>query len=262
MTPDSSNHQPGLLPGKLRLDRLLVARGLVPTRTRAQERILNGAVTVDGLPVLRASQAVAESAVIHVTPDPEAFVGRGGTKLAAALDAWKIDLTGRLCLDIGTSSGGFAECMLRRGAAGVIGIDSGHDQLAASLRGDPRLQLREGTNARYLRPGDLPAGISVLTIEVSFIAASLVLPAVVGAAFSLDASAAPQEAVILVKPQFEAGREFVSRGGVVRDARGHRRAVERVQAAVQPLGAKAVATIDSPIQGGDGNREFLLYARF
>ncbi len=247
---------------RVRLDRLLVARGLVPTRTRAQQRIAEGAVAVNGAIAIRPSLLVLPDAIVQVQPDPDAYVSRGGHKLAAALDTWKIDLVGRYCLDIGISSGGFADCMLRRGAAGVVGIDAGHGQLAPSLRGDPRVSLLEKTNARTLRRGDLREGISFFCVDVSFIAASLVLPAVVAAAFSGTGGEALCEAVVLVKPQFEAGREFVGRGGIVRDRRGWQSALDRVQATMQSLGGQKIALIDSPIPGGDGNHEFLLYARF
>jgi 23S rRNA (cytidine1920-2'-O)/16S rRNA (cytidine1409-2'-O)-methyltransferase len=247
---------------KVRLDRLLLARGLAPTRTRAQERIAAGAVIVNGTVARRASLLVAPDAILHVEADIAGYVSRGGIKLAAALDTWRVDLAGRLCLDIGVSSGGFTDCMLRRGARRVIGVDAGHGQLAASLREDPRVTLREGTNARSLRPGDLPENISFLAVDVSFIGASLVLPAVVQSAFRGAAGPIVREAVVLIKPQFEAGREFVGRGGLVRDARGLQVAVERVRGAVTALGGENVTVIESPILGGDGNREFLLYARF
>lgn len=264
MSPDTRNVQPGSQPGRLRLDLLLVARGLAPTRTRAQQRIAAGAVTVNGEVTRRASLSVAPDAIVSVLPETESYVSRGGIKLAAALDAWSIGLTGRICLDIGISTGGFTDCMLRRGALRVIGIDSGQNQLAAVLRNDQRVVLHERTNARHLQAGDLPDGISFVTIDVSFIAASLLLPAVVRAAYHRSAGCglALREAVILVKPQFEAGREFVGHGGIVRDAMGHQRAVERIQMKVQSLGGQTVAIMDSPIPGGDGNREFLLYARF
>lgn len=247
---------------KVRLDRLLLERGLAPTRTRAQERIAAGAVTIDGTVATRASLLVAQDAVLHVEAEGSAYVSRGGIKLAAALDTWGIDLAGRLCLDVGISSGGFTDCMLRRGARSVIGVDAGHGQLAASLQQDPRVVLHERTNARSLRPGDLPEGITFLAVDVSFIGASLVLPAVVQSAFSGGAGSPVREAVVLIKPQFEAGREFVGRGGLVRDARGLETAVERVRSTVTALGGQDLSIIDSPILGGDGNREFLLYARF
>ncbi|HET9088293.1 MAG TPA: TlyA family RNA methyltransferase [Acidobacteriaceae bacterium] len=249
----------------MRLDKLIVERNLAPTRSLAQRHIVAGRVSVDGTVINRAAFEVESHQAILVTPEISAFASRGGQKLAAALDHWQINLQGRVCLDIGISTGGFADCMLRRGAAQVIGVDSGHSQLSAALRTEPRLHLLERTNARYLTPSLLPEAICFLAIDVSFIAASLVLPAVVASAFPQreeKATSSLREAVILVKPQFEAGRQFVGKGGIVRSASAHRAAVERVQATVNAQGAQRIDVIDSPILGGDGNREFLLYARF
>lgn len=249
----------------MRLDKLIVERDLAPTRTLAQRHIAGGRVSVDGTVVTKAAFPVETHQVIVVTPGPSAFASRGGQKLAAALDHWQINLHGRVCLDIGISTGGFADCMLRRGAAQVIGVDSGHSQLAEVLRTESRLRLLERTNARYLTPSLLPESISFLAVDVSFIAASLVLPAVVGSAFPQreeDGSGSSREAVVLVKPQFEAGRQFVGKGGIVRNSFAHRAAVERVRETVIAHGAQGIDVMDSPIPGGDGNREFLLYARF
>lgn len=242
---------------KLRLDKLLLERGLVPTRTRAQERISAGHVSIDGTIVTKAGFLVDPDQPIELQGEALPYVSRGGLKLAAALDHWKIDLTGRICLDIGASTGGFADCMLQRGAAQVIGVDSGHGQLAASLRQNPHLLLLERTNARHLTSSLLPGGITFFSMDVSFIAASLVLPAVIAAALPSLC-----EAVILVKPQFEAGREAVGKQGIVKSPAAHRRAIERVRETVCLHGAQSTDTMDSPIAGGDGNREFLLYARF
>jgi 23S rRNA (cytidine1920-2'-O)/16S rRNA (cytidine1409-2'-O)-methyltransferase len=251
---------------KLRLDKWLVDFGLAPTRARAQELIASGQVTVDGAVVAKASLLVGAQQTIQTAADNLLYVSRGGIKLAAALDTWKIDVSGRVCLDIGISTGGFSDCLLRRGAARVIGIDSGHGQLAASLQADPRLHLLEHTNARHLTQAMLPAEeISFFAMDVSFIAASLVLPAVIEAAFPRRENrepATPREAVVLVKPQFESGREFVGKGGIVRSGAAHRAAVERVRETVCAHGALETRVMESPVTGGDGNREFLLYARF
>lgn len=237
----------------------------MPTRTRAQERIRDGQVTVDGEVVRKTGSLVHADQRIELHGEELPFVSRGGLKLAAALDHWKIDLTGRHCLDIGISTGGFTDCMLQRGALGVVGIDSGHGQLAAQLRNDPRVQLLERTNARYLSSSLLPECIRFLAMDVSFIAASLVLPAVIAAAFRPTGQHAPipaREAVVLVKPQYEAGREFVGKHGLVRSDAAHQLAIQRVRETVCSLGARATQVIESPIAGAEGNREFLLYAQF
>jgi 23S rRNA (cytidine1920-2'-O)/16S rRNA (cytidine1409-2'-O)-methyltransferase len=247
---------------KLRLDRTLVDRGLTPTRSRAQERIAAGQVSVDGVVVTRASFAVGAAQAVATHGEDMPFVSRGGLKLAAALDAWNIDLSGRICLDVGISTGGFSDCMLQRGAEQVVGIDSGHGQLAAALQGHSRLRLLERVNARYLTPSLLPEDIGFIAVDVSFIAASLVLPAVLASAFPAPAAKAARETVILVKPQYEAGREFVGKHGLVRDSAAHGLAIDRVRSTVLAHGAKQTEIMDSPIAGGEGNREFLLYARF
>lgn len=254
---------------RLRLDKALVERGLVSTRARAQERIAHGDVIVGGVTAMRPALAVSADATIELRGDGPPYVSRGGVKLAAALDQWKIEVARRTCVDVGISTGGFTDCLLQRGAALVVGIDSGHGQVAKALRGEPRLLLMESTNARYLEPSALPAGISLFVMDVSFIAASLVLPAVIAAAFPASIAGAlakkddqKREAVILVKPQFEAGREYVGKRGLVRSDAAHERSIRRVEETVRAHGARETAVTDSPIPGGDGNREFLLYARF
>jgi 23S rRNA (cytidine1920-2'-O)/16S rRNA (cytidine1409-2'-O)-methyltransferase len=179
-------------------------------------------------------------------------------KLEAALARWHIELAGRHCADIGASTGGFTDCMLQHGAASVVAVDTGYGQIAEGLRRDPRITLLERTNARYLKPGDLPRGISFVSVDVSFISATLVLPAVLAAVRENPGTSV--EAVILVKPQFEAGREHVGKGGIVHDPAAHRLAIERVRTAMQDLGASGIELADSPV--ATGNREFLLYARF
>jgi 23S rRNA (cytidine1920-2'-O)/16S rRNA (cytidine1409-2'-O)-methyltransferase len=243
-----------------RLDKLLVEQGLAPSRERAQALILAGRVLVNQQKVEKPGSAVEESAMLRVLGEEQRYVSRGGLKLEAALTRWQINLSGRHCVDIGTSTGGFTDCMLQNGAASVVAVDTGYGQIAEGLRRDPRVTLLERTNARYLKPGDLPGGISFVSMDVSFISATLVLPAVIAAV----RPSAPLEAVILVKPQFEAGREHVGKGGIVHDPAAHRLAIDRVRRAVEDLGASACELADSPILGGggSGNREFLLYARF
>jgi 23S rRNA (cytidine1920-2'-O)/16S rRNA (cytidine1409-2'-O)-methyltransferase len=241
---------------RLRLDKLLVDRGLVPSRERAQAFILAGRVLVNEQKVEKPGHAVTEQDAIRLLGEDLRYVSRGGLKLEAALAHWNISLADRFCLDIGASTGGFTDCMLQHGAAHVLAVDTGYGQIAEKLRRDPRVTLMERTNARKLQPGELPAGITFLAMDVSFISSTLVLPAVraaVGNAQSL-------EAVILVKPQFEAGRQSVGKGGIVRDPAAHRAAIERVRACVLSLGARDPQVIDSPIHGAEGNKEFLLHA--
>ena len=247
---------------KLRLDKLLVGQGLASSRTRAQQRISAGQISVDGSIVTKAGLLVDTRQVVQAIEPDIPYVSRGGVKLAAALDAWKINVADCTCLDIGISTGGFSDCLLQRGAKRVIGVDSGHGQLAESLRSEPRLLLLEHTNARHLTANMLPPNIEFFTLDVSFIAASLILPAAIAAAFPSKAEKSRREAVILVKPQFEAGKEFVGKGGIVASSAAHQRAIDRVKQALDAHGARETRVMDSPIAGGDGNREFLMYARF
>ncbi|MFP5229407.1 MAG: TlyA family RNA methyltransferase [Acidobacteriota bacterium] len=243
---------------KTRLDKLLVERALVPTRERAQALILAGRVLVSEQKVDKPGHAVADDAAIRLLGSDLRYVSRGGLKLEAALDHWQIDLTGRFCLDVGASTGGFTDCMLQHGAARVLAIDTGYGQIAQTLRDDARVTLMERTNARLLNPGDLPAGISFLAVDVSFISATLVLPPVLAALPETSAV----RAVVLVKPQFEAGRERIGKGGIVRDPAAHQLAIDRVRSCVAELGARNLDVIDSPITGAEGNREFLLHAQW
>jgi 23S rRNA (cytidine1920-2'-O)/16S rRNA (cytidine1409-2'-O)-methyltransferase len=297
---------------KTRLDKLLVERGLVPTRERAQALILAGRVLVSEQKSDKPGHAVSDDAPVRILGSDLRYVSRGGLKLEGALDYWHIDLAGRFCLDVGASTGGFTDCMLQHGAARVLAIDTGYGQIAQTLRDDPRVTLMERTNARLLNPGDLPNGISFLAVDVSFISATLVLPPVLAAlrtasdnvrhasdrvrheseavrrqsevvrhsavlkghGFSrADKSSkekgalAPErsssqtlEAVILIKPQFEAGRERIGKGGIVRDPAAHQFAIDRVRFCVGQTGATNIEVIDSPITGAAGNREFLLRA--
>ncbi|MGA7349999.1 MAG: TlyA family RNA methyltransferase [Acidobacteriaceae bacterium] len=243
---------------KTRLDKLLVERGLVPTRERAQALILAGRVLVSEQKQDKPGASIPADAPIRLLGSDLRYVSRGGLKLEAALAHWHIDLRDRFCLDVGGSTGGFTDCMLQHGAARVLAIDTGYGQIAQTLRDDPRVTLMERTNARLLNPGDLPPGISFLAVDVSFISATLVLPPVVQAI--LQAPATGVETVVLIKPQFEAGRERVGKGGIVRDPAAHQFAIDRVRACVEKIGGTNLDTIDSPITGAEGNHEFLLHA--
>ena len=248
---------------KIRLDKLLVERGLAASRERAQALILAGRVLVEEQRVDKPGTSVADDAKIRMMGDDLRYVSRGGLKLEHALATWGIDVAGLACADIGASTGGFTDCMLQRGAASVLAVDTGYGQIHHKLRVDPRVTLMERTNARLLGVGELvalsPQPVKFFAMDVSFISATLVLPAVVG---SLAVDVWHGEAVVLVKPQFEAGREHVGKGGIVRDPEAQQMAVSRVENAVVGLGGEAVALIDSPILGMEGNREFLLRARF
>jgi 23S rRNA (cytidine1920-2'-O)/16S rRNA (cytidine1409-2'-O)-methyltransferase len=240
------------LKSKRRLDLLLVERGLAPTREKAQALILAGLVEVDGRPGAKAGASFDESAEIAVSGPPHPYVSRGGVKLAAALDHFQIDPSGLVCLDVGASTGGFTDCLLQRGAARVYAVDVGHGQLDARLRADPRVVVREKVNARALSAADVPEPVDLTVADVSFISLRLILPAV---AVLTKAGAA---IVTLVKPQFEAGRGEVPRGGVVKSEEVRRRVVEEVGEAGRRLGLEVLGSIRSPIQGARGNEEFLL----
>jgi 23S rRNA (cytidine1920-2'-O)/16S rRNA (cytidine1409-2'-O)-methyltransferase len=248
---------------KQRLDKLLLDRSLVPSRERAQALVLAGKVLVNGQKIEKSGTLVETSSEIRLLGEDLKYVSRGGLKLERALEHWSIDVRGRVCLDVGASTGGFTHCLLQHGAARVIAIDTGQGQIAFRLRQDPRVRLLEKTNARYLTREQLNEDVDFIAMDVSFISAALVLPAVVSAVFAQDPGArAGRELVVLVKPQFEVGREQVGKGGIVRDATAQQQAVEKIRAAVQALGATSIDVIDSPILGAEGNREFLLYAKF
>jgi len=242
---------------KLRLDKFLVEHGLVATRERAQAIILAGRVLVNEQKVEKPGAGVADDAAVRLLGEDLRYVSRGGLKLEAALERWKIDLAGRICADVGASTGGFTDCMLQHGAAAVLAIDTGYGQIAHKLRIDPRVTLLERTNARKLEAKQVNMTVTFLAMDVSFISATLVLPAVIAAM-----RPTLTDAIVLVKPQFEAGREHVGKGGIVRDPAAHALAVDRVRAAVAELDGTEVETIDSPVLGAEGNREFLLHARW
>ena len=246
---------------KQRLDKLIFERGLAASRERAQALILAGKVLVDGQKISKAGTAVEVGADIHFLGEDLKYVSRGGVKLERALEHWKVDVSGKTCLDVGTSTGGFTDCLLQRRAAKVIAVDTGHGQIDYRLRQDPRVRLLEKTNARYLTREQLGENANFIAVDVSFISATLVLPAVIPAAFPAS-DRGGRQLVVLVKPQFEAGREHVGKGGIVRDERAQAAAVEKVRAALISQGCTETDVIESPILGAEGNREFLLYGRF
>lgn len=239
---------------RMRADRLLVERGHFDTRARAQAAIQAGCVTADGARVARASDRIAPNARIEATA-AHPFVSRGGLKLEAGLDAFGFDPAGLSCLDVGASTGGFTDVLLRRGAVRVCAVDVGRGQLHASLRDDARVVSLEGTDIRGLNAATLPFAPALTVIDVSFISLRLVLPAV------MPLIAPGGALVALVKPQFEAGRERVGRGGIVRDEAVHTEICASVSALLISLGLAVLGPIPSPVEGGDGNREFLIGAQ-
>lgn len=239
---------------KERLDVLLVRRGLCPSREKARRVIMAGAVFSGGTRLDKASQAFAGDTPLELRGN-DRYVGRGGHKLEAGLAHFAMDPSGRICLDVGASTGGFTDCLLQHGAAKVYALDVGHGQLAWSIRNDPRVVVMEHINARHLQPGDLPEKPQLAVADVSFISLTLVLPPV--------ASLLTDGGVILalIKPQFELSRSEVGRGGVVRDGAAHERAVEKIRAFAADSGWAWGGVIPSPITGADGNREFLCLLR-
>ena len=245
---------------KMRVDLLLFDGGHAPSIERARALILAGRVLVGEQKIDKPGARVPADSIIRLLGVDPPYVSRGGLKLAAALEHWEIAVTGRACLDVGASTGGFTDCLLQNGAAKVTAVDTGFGQIAMKLRNDPRVRLLERTNARLLEPGSLLAvpgspQLTFLAMDVSFVSAASLLGPVLAAAPALA------EAVILVKPQFEAARGEVGNGGIVRDPAIHQQAINRVAECVRSLGWEAVETIASPITGMEGNREFLLYAR-
>jgi 23S rRNA (cytidine1920-2'-O)/16S rRNA (cytidine1409-2'-O)-methyltransferase len=238
-----------------RLDLLLVARGLAPSRERARAMILAGQVRVDGVDVAKAGTMVRDDVEVAVATPDHPYVSRGGVKLAHALDAFGIEVAQKSALDIGASTGGFTDVLLQRGARQVVALDVGHGQLDWRLRSDPRVVVIEHANARFLTPQDVPGPFDIVTIDVSFISLRHILPVVP----PLVAPAA--DIVALVKPQFEAGREDVGRGGLVRDPEVQARVIEEVRSAARGIGLEPLAMTPSPITGATGNQEFLLHLR-
>jgi 23S rRNA (cytidine1920-2'-O)/16S rRNA (cytidine1409-2'-O)-methyltransferase len=247
---------------KTRLDKLLLERGLAASRERAQALILAGKVLVNGQKVEKAGTGIDTEAEIRLLGQELKYVSRGGLKLERALAHWQIDVGGKVCLDVGASTGGFTDCLLQHGASRVIAVDTGHGQMDFRLRQDARVRLLEKTNARYLTREQVGDTVDLVVMDVSFISATLVLPAVMAAAFpEALAEERGRQVIVLVKPQFEVGREQVGKGGIVRDPTAQSAAVEKVRQTVVELGLAKTDVIESPILGAEGNREFLLYAR-
>lgn len=238
---------------KERLDRLLVDRGLADSREKAQALILAGDVMVDGQRSDKPGRTISVEATVEVTARL-AYVSRGGLKMEGALDQFGIDVTGWTCLDVGSSTGGFTDCLLQRGAARVWAYDVGKGQLDWKLRNDPRVEVHEGVNVRHLKPEDVPERFDFAVCDASFISVTMLVPVMAGVLKDGGSM------VILVKPQFEVGKGEVGKGGIVRDPALHAAACDRVREAVEELGFRATI-IESPILGTEGNREFLLYAR-
>ncbi len=243
---------------KERIDKLLLDRGFAASRAKAQAMIMAGVVLVDERRVEKPSETFASGSAIRIKGDDPAsrYVGRGGLKLEAALRAFGIDPAGAECIDVGASTGGFTDCLLQHGAASVVAVDAGTNQLAWKLRTDPRVEVHENTNARHLTPADLGRTFDLAVMDVSFISATKLLPAV-GTLLKPGG-----QLIVLIKPQFEVGKGEVGKGGIVRDDEKHRRVIEEVNAAAAHLGLEPRGVIDSPILGAEGNKEFLaLYAK-
>lgn len=237
---------------KLRLDRLMVDRGLAESREKAQALIMAGEVLVNGQKISKPGHSIAEDAAVEVLARP-LYVSRGGFKLAAALQQFRIDVAGKICLDAGASTGGFTDALLQAGAARVHSVDVGSGQLDWKLRTDPRVVVHDRINARELVSQEIGETVHLVTCDLSFISVTLVLPALA------PLLRADGEMVILVKPQFEVGKGQVGKGGIVREPELHQAACHRVRAAVEQLGF-STALMDSPILGAEGNKEFLLHA--
>jgi 23S rRNA (cytidine1920-2'-O)/16S rRNA (cytidine1409-2'-O)-methyltransferase len=241
---------------KKRLDLALVERGLAPTRERARALILAGHVRVDGQVVSKAGSPIGGDASVELEVPDHPYVGRGGIKLAHALETFAVRVSGRRAMDVGASTGGFTDVLLQRGATDVVAIDVGHNQLDWRLRSDPRVIVREGVNARALTPADVPHAVDVVTVDVAFISLRHIFPA-------LPPFLAPgADVVALVKPQFEAGRAEVGKGGLVTDPSVHEAVISRVTADAAANGLERVAMTPSPITGATGNREFFLHLRY
>lgn len=237
-------------PDKERLDKLLVLRGLVETRAKAQSLILAGQVFSEQQRLDKAGQLVPVDISLTIR-ERMPFVSRGGLKLSAALDHFKLDVTNLTCLDIGASTGGFTDCLLQRGATRVVALDVGHGLLAWKLRQDPRVEVRENINARYLQPDDFILRFDLVVVDVSFISLTKILPVI-------PDLVQPKAIIItLIKPQFEVGRNEIGKGGIVRDEAAQKRVVEEITVFATSLGLHPRGVIDSPILGADGNREFL-----
>ena len=241
---------------KTRADRLLVERGLAESRQKAQALILAGHVLAGNQKIEKCGTLLRTDAAVRLLGEPLKFVSRGGLKLEDALEHFRLDPDGKICLDIGASTGGFTDCLLQHGAARVIAVDVGTNQLDWKLRRDPRVTVLEKTNARYLQPEKIGTEVELVTMDVSFISATLILPVVPPL---LEPGA---DLLVLVKPQFEVGRSGVGKGGVVRDSRLQQEAVAKVSRKLLELGFTHVASIESCLPGAAGNREFFLHANW
>ncbi len=239
---------------KERLDKILVDRGLAPSRERARALILGGKVEIDGQKADKAGTMVAEGAAVTLREEDHPYVSRGALKLVKALDEWKIDPTGLVAIDVGASTGGFTDVLLRRGAKKVYALDVGYGQLAWSLRNDPRVVTLERENVRHTDPAKIPGGADLAVTDVSFISLTLVLPKLA----ELLGPPGGKKIVALVKPQFEVGREDVGKGGVVRDEAKRRGAVDKVAAFARAAGFRVIGDLESPITGPAGNVEYLM----
>ena len=238
-----------------RIDKLLVERGLVESRAKAQAMVMAGVVLVDDQRINKPSELIHPEAQVRIKggDDPTSrYVGRGGLKLEAALREFAIDVNGLTCLDVGASTGGFTDCLLQHGAGKVVALDVGHNQIDWRLRNDERVEVREGVNARHLEPKDFEARFDLAVMDVSFISATKVLPAIVP--LLTDSG----RLIVLIKPQFEVGRGEVGKGGIVRDPEKHARVIEEVNRAASELGLQVGKVIESPIRGAEGNVEFLV----
>ena len=238
-----------------RIDKLLVERGLADSRTKAQALVMAGAVLANEQRIAKPSDLISTDADIRIKGDDDPavrYVGRGGLKLEAALREFQIDVSDDVCLDVGASTGGFTDCLLQHGARKVIAIDVGHNQIDWRLRKDERVEVREGINARYLQPQDFEAQFDLIVMDVSFISATKVLPAIVPLLKNEG------RLVTLIKPQFEVGRSEVGKGGIVRDPEKHARVIDEVNAAANELGLTVRGVIESPLRGAEGNIEFLV----
>ncbi len=235
-----------------RIDKILVDRGLAESRTKAQALVMSGVVLVDEQRVNKSSEKFPIESIVRIKESAESrFAGRGGLKLEAALREFSIDVKGFHCLDVGASTGGFTDCLLQNGARKVVAVDVGHHQMDWRLRNDPRVEVREGVNARYLTPADFDEKFNLATIDVAFISAAKIMPAIVPL---LNDNG---RIITLIKPQFEVGKGEVGKGGIVKDPAQHQRVINEINSAAQALGLSVAGVIESPIHGADGNVEFL-----
>jgi 23S rRNA (cytidine1920-2'-O)/16S rRNA (cytidine1409-2'-O)-methyltransferase len=235
-----------------RIDKLLVDRGLADSRTKAQALVMAGAVLVDEQLIHKPSELFSHDANIRIKESAtQRYVSRAGTKLEAALREFNLDVSGFACLDVGASTGGFTDCLLQHGAKKVVALDVGHNQLDWKIRNDPRVEVREEVNARHLTSDDFAENFDLITIDVSFISLTKILPAVVPLLTKAG------RIVALIKPQFEVGKGEVGKGGIVKDPSQHQRVISEVNAVAESLGLKVTGVMESPIKGADGNIEFL-----